>query len=427
MRQRAKDSHSALSSQPRRERSAHKGVLQLGFMRTASGPHKGRVADVCDLAVSGGHWNSLCYRLLSFTEKTPRFQIARPEMSIDNYSETGCICVQSRIIMPKSAGYVLLQIVTALLILVDSRAATTQAAQPAGSDFKVMLLGTSTPNPLPDRFGPSTLVEAGSEKLLFDCGRGATIRLWQLKIPLGTVKLFITHLHSDHTVGIPDLWLTGFMSMPYGRRSAPFGVWGPKGTAEMMSYLEKAYQADIENRREFFPNLTAQQVAVTARGIQEGVVYDHSGVRVTAFKVTHANLKDTFGFRIDSDRRAVVISGDMTSNENFIKYAQGADLVIHEVGVARPELLEKDPEVRRMLAAHHSSPEDAARDFARIKPKLAIYTHYTRPRSADIPEVTIPEILSRTRAIYSGRVEAGEDLMSISIGHDALTVTRNGQ
>src|SRR5258705_8537821 len=89
----------------------------------------------------------------------------------------------------------------------------SDARQP---DFKVTLLGTSTPNPLPDRFGPSTLVEAGSEKLVFDCGRGSTIRLWQLKIPLGTVKLFLTHLHSDHTVGIPDLWLTGFMRMPYG-------------------------------------------------------------------------------------------------------------------------------------------------------------------------------------------------------------------
>src|SRR6266571_3531432 len=146
-----------------------------------------------------------------------------------------------------------IQILTAIgLALASTPGAMAQAAQsPAISDFKVTLLGTSTPNPLPDRFGPSTLVEAGSEKLVFDCGRGATIRLWQLKIPLGTVNLFITHLHSDHTVGIPDLWLTGFAPLPYGRRNAPFEVWGPRGTSEMMFYLEKAYQADIENRREF--------------------------------------------------------------------------------------------------------------------------------------------------------------------------------
>ena len=314
-----------------------------------------------------------------------------------------------------------------LLVLLFSGKSDTiaQAVQPRPSDFKVTLLGTSTPNPLPDRFGPSTLVEAGGERLLFDCGRGATIRLWQLKIPLGTVKLFITHLHSDHTVGIPDLWLTGFAPLPYGRRNAPFEVWGPKGTAEMMSYLEKAYEADIENRREFIPNFDPQRVAIAAKDIEEGIVFDRNGVRVTAFKVKHANLKDAFGFRVDYRGHAVVISGDMAPNENFIKYAQGADVVIHEVGVARPELLEKDAGVRQMLATHHSSPEDAAKDFARIKPKLALYTHYTRPRRDDIPEVSIDEIISRTRAIYSGPLEAGEDLMSISIGN-SVTVQRHG-
>jgi len=158
--------------------------------------------------------------------------------------------------MGTTPRYMQVRILAVLAILFAGMFDTTgQAAQPAPSDFKVTLLGTSTPNPLPDRFGPSTLVELGSEKLLFDCGRGATIRLWQLKIPLGTVKLFITHLHSDHTVGIPDLWLTGFAPLPYGRRNTPFEVWGPRGTAEMMSYLEKAYEADIENRREFHSQL----------------------------------------------------------------------------------------------------------------------------------------------------------------------------
>jgi ribonuclease Z len=200
-------------------------------------------------------------------------------------------------------------------------------------------------------------------------------------------------------------------------------VWGPKGTVEMMSYLEKAYQADLRIRREFSPTLSPQHVAIAAKDFGEGIVYDENDVRVTAFKVKHANVEEAFGFRIDYKGRAVVISGDMAPNENFIKYAHGADVVLHEVGVARPELLEKRPETRRMIAAHHSSPEDAARDFARIKPKLAVYTHYTRPRWDQIPEVTIPEIISRTRAIYSGPLEAGEDLMCISVGN-SVTITR---
>src|SRR5882757_10991941 len=74
--------------------------------------------------------------------------------------------------------------------------------------LKVTLLGTGSPIPVIDRFGPSTLVEAGSEKLLIDCGRGATLRLWQSHVPLGALTAgFLTHLHSDHVVGIPDLWL----------------------------------------------------------------------------------------------------------------------------------------------------------------------------------------------------------------------------
>src|SRR5262245_249422 len=98
----------------------------------------------------------------------------------------------------------------------------------AQSPFKVTLLGTGSPVPSVERFGPSILVEAGGQKLLFDCGRGASQRLWQLKIPLGKIDaLFLTHLHSDHVVGIPDLWLTGWIPAVYGRRAVPFQVLGP--------------------------------------------------------------------------------------------------------------------------------------------------------------------------------------------------------
>ena len=314
----------------------------------------------------------------------------------------------------------------AMLVVLLMAVAPGDSPQP---DIKVTLLGTSTPNPLPDRFGPSTLVEAGSERLLFDCGRGATIRLWQVGVPLGTVKVFLTHLHSDHTVGIPDLWLTGYLNQPYGGRQDPLRIWGPKGTAEMITNLRKAYEADIQIRRASAGTstvLTDEQVGIVGEDFAEGTVYQSNGVRVSAFKVKHANIEDAFGFRVDHKGRSVVISGDMAPNENFIKHAKGADVVIHEVGVARPELLERRPEMRRMLVTHHSSPEDAGRDFAQIKPKLAVYTHYSRLRSDEIPPVEISEIINRTRTVYSGPLEAGEDLMSISIG-DSVTVARPGK
>src|SRR3989304_5290798 len=121
----------------------------------------------------------------------------------------------------------------------------------AAENLKVTLLGTGTPRPLIDRFGPSTLIQTDKETFLFDCGRGVAQRLWQLQIPLRQVSdLFLTHLHSDHLVGIPDFWLTGWLPTNYGGRKTPLRVWGPVGTKEMMSYLEKAFQPDYRIRIE---------------------------------------------------------------------------------------------------------------------------------------------------------------------------------
>src|SRR5262245_64904155 len=114
-------------------------------------------------------------------------------------------------------------------------------------DFKVTLLGTGVPTPCPDRFGPSTLIEAGDQKLLIDAGRGATIRLYQLGVPIGRIDaLLLTHYHSDHTAGIPDLWLTGWLQAHFGTRTRPFRVIGPSGAKNLMSHLEEAYALDIK-------------------------------------------------------------------------------------------------------------------------------------------------------------------------------------
>ena len=176
----------------------------------------------------------------------------------------------------------------------------TFAAPASPQNFKVTLLGTGYPRPVMERFGPSILVEAGKEKLLFDCGRGATQRLYQLKVPFNEVTaLFLTHLHSDHIVGIPDFYLTGWI---FGR-STPLRVWGPVGTAEMMSHLEQAYQFDIHMRRDVDEKLPAQGVVVVAKDIEQGVVYQNGDLKVTAFTVDHAPIKPALGYR-DRLRRA---------------------------------------------------------------------------------------------------------------------------
>ena len=219
-------------------------------------------------------------------------------------------------------------------------------------DFKVTLLGTGTPFPATDRFGAATLVEAGKERLLFDVGRGATIRLNQIGVPMGTLNaVFLTHFHSDHTSGIPDLWLTGWIGRYYGNRQSPFRVIGPKGTVSLMQNLERAYADDIRIRYEDEKNPMEGVAIATSEYASDGAVYEKNGVTVTAFEVDHgALIKPAYGYRIDYDGRSVIISGDTRYSENLEKHAQGATLVVHEVAIANPEYYDKTPIVKYIMA-----------------------------------------------------------------------------
>ena len=298
------------------------------------------------------------------------------------------------------------------------------AAPVHGQSLKVTLLGTGRPDPVIDRFGPATLVEAGNHTLLFDCGRGASQRLWQLRTPLSKINaLFLTHLHSDHTVGIPDLWLTGWLPTPYGRRTVPLRVLGPEGTRAMMSSLRQAYQWDIRVRRDG-EGMPSSGIEVDARDITQGVVYERDGLKVTAFEVDHGGiLKPAFGYRIEYGGKSVVISGDTRPNENLVRFARNADVIIHEVIAARPELLAKSPDARRIVG-FHTSPEDAGGIFERVKPKLAVYYHVVLLTTD--PSISPPSLLDlvpRTRTTYSGPLEIGEDLMTILIG-DSIEVRK---
>ena len=291
----------------------------------------------------------------------------------------------------------------------------SRSADAGQGDFRVTLIGSGNPVPEADRFGPATLVEAGDQKLLFDAGRGATIRLWQLKIPFNKISpLFLTHFHSDHTVGIPDLWLTGWLGGLFGRRTTPFHVIGPTGTKELMTNLERAYAADIRIRiaDEHYPPEGVKVIADEFTA--EGVVYEKDGVRVTAFEVNHGDeIKPAYGYRVDYKDRSIVISGDTRFNENVIKYGTDANVLIHEVAAVHPELL-KEQVVQRVLA-HHTSPQEAGTVFTRAHPKLAVYTHFTLLARPQIPAITTAEVIAQTRETYSGPLEAGEDLMTVEI------------
>jgi len=277
-----------------------------------------------------------------------------------------------------------------------------------GQMIKVTLLGTGCPAPVMNRFGPSILVEAGDQRLIFDVGRGALLRLTQIKVsPKDIQGVFFTHLHSDHLVGFPDLWLTGWVN---GRRDRPVQVRGPKGTEKMMSHLEQAFDYDIKIRL-YDDRVPLEGVIIEARDISEGVVYEKNGVKVTAFDVDHQPITPAFGYRIDYAGRSVVLSGDTRYSENLIKFAKHVDLLIHEV--VSPESLKRaeyGQQRSKIIIDHHTTPEQAGELFSIVKPRLAVYSHIV------LPSATEQDLIPPTRKTYSGPVELGEDLMVIEVG-----------
>jgi len=281
----------------------------------------------------------------------------------------------------------------------------------------ITLLGTGTPRPSMERFGPSILVEAGAQSVLIDAGRGAAQRLFQIgrgRSVSGIDLVLFTHLHSDHVVGMPDLWLTGWIM----GRARPLPVRGPAGTAAMMANLAKAFDFDIHTRRDVDEKFPAAGIEAEAKDAGPGVVWEKDGLKIIAFEVDHGLVKPAFGYRVEYGGHVAVFSGDTRFSEELIANAKGADVLVHEVvspDVERRLAIVKDPERIQRIIDHHTTPEDAGRVFTRVKPRLAVYSHIV-PSPA-----TAADLIGPTRKTYSGPLEVGEDLMTIGIG-EKITV-----
>lgn len=277
--------------------------------------------------------------------------------------------------------------------------------------MEVTLLGTGTPRPSIDRFGPGTVVEANGRYFVFDAGRGITIRLQQAGIPLSRVEqVFLTHLHSDHISGLNDLWLTGWI----WQRPTPLRVTGPTGTCSLGEHLTQAYQADYHYRSNY-TGLDKKTFAIEAQDInEEGVVYQQDGVTVTAFLVDHHPVSPAYGYRIDFNDRSVAISGDTTYSANLIKHTKSVDLLIHEVAAAGPNLLASNRRLEKVVS-YHTTPEQAAKVFNQTQPKLAVFNHIL------LFGIDEADVLQQIQALYEGQVEMGYDLMRIGIG-ESVTI-----
>ena len=278
------------------------------------------------------------------------------------------------------------------------------SATAGGQELRVTLLGTGTPSPRMERFGPSLLVEAGDKKYVFDVGRGAIQRLTALGISYDQIDwVFLTHLHSDHVVGFPDLWLTGWL---ISRRDRPLNVFGPVGTKRMLEHLTEAYSVDISLRvTDDGAPLSGSQFKVTE--VVDGFEIADEGVTVRVFDVDHRPIDPAFGLRIDVGQRSVALSGDTRYSDSLIEAAAGVEVLIHEVVAVSEASAARRPQ----MVAHHTTAEEAGRIFSQVSPALAVFSHVITDQSP-------AEIEERTRTTYDGPLVIGEDLMSFDIGEE---------
>lgn len=291
---------------------------------------------------------------------------------------------------------------------------------------RVVLLGTGTPVPDPERSGPATAIIVGDNAYLVDFGPGVVRRAEAAVIERGITALepanlkvaFVTHLHSDHTAGYSDLIFTGWTA----GRSAPLEVYGPTGLTSMTEHILQAYRIDIDTRTNADGNQRpiADGWRVNAHEIKPGVIYKDANVTVTAFATRHA--MQSYGFRFDTPDRSIVISGDTGPTEETIKACSGCDILVHEAQLL--ELYAKMPErLHAFVTKYHTTTAQLAELATKAKPKLLVVYHTVGFR----PGIAPPRFLSaaaggavlgssdeRLRdeisARYSGQFVIGRDL-----------------
>lgn len=286
---------------------------------------------------------------------------------------------------------------------------TNAPAYVASTGAQVVMLGTGTPFPDPERSGPSTAVIVAGVPYLVDFGPGVVRRMMAAyqrgigafgRAAINVQTAFLTHLHSDHTLGYPDLMLTPWMM---GRRQ-PIDVYGPPGLGAMTDAICSAWTIDIAARASRLPNQQAWRPV--PHEIAAGKVYADANVSVTAFTVNHHELDHCFGFRFDTPDRSIVISGDTTPVGELVDAARGCDVLIHEAySVASYDRVSRD--WQNFRRSHHTSSQELAAIANEAKPGLLVLYHCSN--AGDRTE-NGAEVLDEVRALYSGNVVSAQDL-----------------
>jgi ribonuclease BN (tRNA processing enzyme) len=293
--------------------------------------------------------------------------------------------------------------------------ANKQPGSPAPiSVTQIVMLGTGTPRPDPDRSGPATVIVVNGRPYLFDCGPGiirravAAYNKGVLAIGPAAVNLrtvFVTHLHADHTVGYPDVILTPWI---LGRKD-PVDVYGPKGVEDMTRHVLSAWKVDIDNRLNGIDRLPASGCAVNAHEIGPGMFYKDENIRVSAFCVRHAGLENAFGFRVETPHKTIVFSGDTAPTQSLLDNCHGCDVLIHEA-YSQATYDKVAPKWQAYRRENHTSSTELADLATRVRPRLLILTHRVNIGAAMVMPDPEDVLLEEVRRLYKGNVVTGHDL-----------------
>lgn len=296
-----------------------------------------------------------------------------------------------------------------IFVIISTKSLIGQSVYEPSDITKVVLLGTGNPNPDPDHSGPSVAIVVSDTPYIIDFGAGIVRRAAAMSPRFGgkieglrtknLKKAFLTHLHSDHTTGYPDLILTPWVM----GRDEPLEVYGPEGLKDMTENILKAYQEDIKYRLYGLQPANNQGWRVNAHEIKEGLIYKDENVKVEAFLVDHGSWPEAYGYKFSTPDHVIVISGDTKPCKNLIKYAKGADILIHEV-YYKKGFDQYDEFWKNYHSVNHTSTYELAEIANSVRPGLLILYHTLFWGGSE------EDILDEIKAKYDGKVVVGKDL-----------------
>ena len=264
-------------------------------------------------------------------------------------------------------------------------------------------LGTGTPRPDINKLGPSILVTYKNEEILLDIGRGTTLRLAQVGNNFTNINnIYISHMHFDHLVGLPDFWLTSNL----WQKKTNTNIYGPKGIREFCNNIMKSYKEDLDYR---YSKKELSQI--NCRNFENDNLLSEKFIKVQSFKNSHGHIEKSYGLTITVNEKTIVYSGDTSYSDNVINSCKQCDILIHEV-ISVSNILYKSNKKLRDVVDTHTSVKQLVKVLNSTNPKLTILNH------ALLFDITEEQVLREIQEDYSGDVVFAYDLLSVDVGKE---------